>query len=185
MSRFPEYEGDDEYAHLAWARYENNLRRAIAGKKGQRVLRDLRAALLALPERRLIEGDLATPAGEVCLIGALVAYKKAEANGVPVDVAARALADVDPEPWDGYERDAETGRYTKTVVLPWDSRTYKVSHGGEGTEHTIDAAVSVGVVKTLAWEMGSNNDDLWGRLTPEKRWEHALAWVEKRIVEPS
>ena len=59
MSRFREgdYEGEPEEI-LAQGRWEHNARRALKGKRGRKALADLRAALLALPEPRLIEGAL-------------------------------------------------------------------------------------------------------------------------------
>lgn len=68
---------DDNPAGFLW---ENWLTRAINGKRGQAALRDLEEALLALPEPRLIEGDLIDHAGEVCALGALALYKT---NGLP------------------------------------------------------------------------------------------------------
>lgn len=44
---------------------------ATRGKRGQRFLGDLLAALDAMPEKRLINGALQTDDGEVCAIGAL------------------------------------------------------------------------------------------------------------------
>jgi hypothetical protein len=59
MSRFREgdYEGEPEEI-LAQGRWEHNARRALKGKRGRKALADLREALLALPEPRLIEGAL-------------------------------------------------------------------------------------------------------------------------------
>ena len=44
---------------------------AIRGKRGQRLLVDLLAALDAMPVKALIVGDLVTADGEVCALGAL------------------------------------------------------------------------------------------------------------------
>ena len=56
-----------------------NIRRATAGKRGQAFFRDLVAALDAMPEKRLISGELGTeePEGPVCALGALARHKGA------------------------------------------------------------------------------------------------------------
>jgi hypothetical protein len=52
-----------------------NVERSLKGKKGQAALRELEAALLALPEKRLIADHLEAN-GEVCALGALGRYKQ-------------------------------------------------------------------------------------------------------------
>jgi hypothetical protein len=58
--------------------WQANCERSLKGKKGQAALRELEAALLALPAKRLIEGELENEAGEVCAIGALARFKGKE-----------------------------------------------------------------------------------------------------------
>ncbi len=48
---------------------------AINGKKGQKLLKELEQALLALPEKRLVEGSFCD-GKEVCASGALVRYRE-------------------------------------------------------------------------------------------------------------
>lgn len=55
--------------------WEANLRRSLEGRKGQQSLRELEAALLALPEKRLIADELESDKGEVCAVGALAKFK--------------------------------------------------------------------------------------------------------------
>lgn len=73
MSRFGE--GDGEEFAGQYELWRANVRRALAGRKGQAALRDLEAALLALPAPRLIHGHLAHN-GEVCAVGALVVHRR-------------------------------------------------------------------------------------------------------------
>lgn len=63
------YTDDDDNNTLGL--YRGNIRRAKRGKRGQQFLRDLVAALDAMPEKRLIRGDLETDEGAVCALGAL------------------------------------------------------------------------------------------------------------------
>lgn len=58
---------DDDWG---WIRYRGSVTSAIRGKRGQAFLRELLAALDALPEPRLIQGNLMTECG-VCALGAV------------------------------------------------------------------------------------------------------------------
>lgn len=51
--------------------WRGNIARATRGRRGQRFFRELLAALDAMPEKRLIRGDLETREGAVCALGAL------------------------------------------------------------------------------------------------------------------
>lgn len=69
MSR-SNYSSDiDEWALIRW---RGQVASATRGKRGQQFLLDLFHALAAMPEKRLISGDLENiETGEVCAIGAL------------------------------------------------------------------------------------------------------------------
>lgn len=60
----------DDLDALDLGRWRGQVASAIRGKRGQKFFTDLVAALDALPEPRLIMGDLES-AGEVCALGAL------------------------------------------------------------------------------------------------------------------
>jgi hypothetical protein len=67
MSRHGYVDDDvDQQQHAMW---RGRLFSAIRGKRGQRLLRDLRDALDAMPDKRLIYGELVDPDGEVCALG--------------------------------------------------------------------------------------------------------------------
>lgn len=61
---------DDEDFGGQFELWQANCERSMRGKNGQRELRELRDALLSLPEKRLIYGALENANGEVCAIGA-------------------------------------------------------------------------------------------------------------------
>jgi hypothetical protein len=64
MSRYSDYDGyDDDYWALNQGRWEHNMRVALKGKRGRKALAELREALMALPEHRLIEGAVCTVGG--------------------------------------------------------------------------------------------------------------------------
>lgn len=48
-----------------------NVHQALRGRRGQSILREIEEALVALPARRLIQGEFVTASGEVCALGAL------------------------------------------------------------------------------------------------------------------
>lgn len=54
--------------------WQANCERSLRGKHGQEELKELRAALLAMPDKRLIYGLLEAD-GEVCAIGAYARHK--------------------------------------------------------------------------------------------------------------
>lgn len=66
---------EDEDRPGQFALWQANCRRSLKGKAGQAALRDLEAALLALPDKRLIADRVIDAEGDVCAIGALAKYK--------------------------------------------------------------------------------------------------------------
>lgn len=66
---------DEEETPGQFELWQANCRRSLAGRAGQRSLRELEAALVALPSKRLIAGALDDEDGDVCAIGALVKAK--------------------------------------------------------------------------------------------------------------
>lgn len=93
MTRFCD-DGDWDYGR--WSLWEQATTRAIEGKRGQAALADLEAALLALPEPRLIESYLAKD-GEVCAVGALVLANRVAAGESRASVMAELELATDPE----------------------------------------------------------------------------------------
>lgn len=75
---------DDDYDHWAHIKWRGQVASAIRGKRGQAFLRDLRDALDAMPNKRLIANDLVRN-GDVCAIGAL-----GQARGIE-------MSDLDPD----------------------------------------------------------------------------------------
>jgi len=65
--------------------WQANCERSLRGKRGQQELRELRAALLALPEKRLIHGALEDERGYVCAVGAYAKHKGVELSKFDVD----------------------------------------------------------------------------------------------------
>lgn len=82
MSRSGYSEDLDQWDLIRW---RGQVASAIRGKRGQKLLSELLAALEAMPEKRLVSGDLETVEGEHCALGVL-----GKARGI-------AMADIDPE----------------------------------------------------------------------------------------
>lgn len=46
---------------------------------------------------------------------------------------------------------------------------------------TAEAGQRAGIPWTLAWEMARMNDETWGRMTPEERWQAARTWIQTTL----
>lgn len=58
---------------------------SIRGKRGQKMLRELHAALLEIPDKKLIQNELKTTSGEVCALGALACKRGIDTSKVDPD----------------------------------------------------------------------------------------------------
>ncbi len=68
------YSDEEDYPGQ-YALWQANCRRSLRGRAGQRELRELEAALLALPEKRLIRNALTDDDGGVCAIACYAKHK--------------------------------------------------------------------------------------------------------------
>jgi len=87
MSNRAGYSDDLDPDQLAM--WRGQVASAIRGKRGQRLIRDLKEALEKLPEKALITEELQDAEGDVCALGAVGLLRG-------IDIAA-----LDPEDWDG------------------------------------------------------------------------------------
>lgn len=162
MSRIEDGDCDDTRSFLYSCAFTNNMRQALAGRKGQHVLQELEEALLALPEKALGHGVYAKPVlvagadgppvvmGEVCALGALAVHRKIK-EGKPRAVAMmEANQEVTDQEDDG------------------------------GTEMIRQAAGALGLVEPLAYAIVERNDEYGGQ-TPQETYTKVLAWVQKKI----
>ena len=62
--------------------YRATVERAIKGKRGQAFLRELAAAMDAMPDKVLIAQDLIDEAGDVCAIGSVCKARGLDVRGV-------------------------------------------------------------------------------------------------------
>lgn len=198
MSRFGDYDEDDENWALNQGRWEHNSRVALKGKRGRKALTDLREALMALPEHKLIEGAMCT-VGATKRKAALVAGALAQPTPWEQSLAAEAIGDLDRH----LEQDGEGCCAIAAYI--W----YQKVKAGMDPQEAFDAVPSVldtedgdsldwtarlgeeaGLTFTLAWNLAYRNDETYRysddklrrRMTPEERWEHFIQWIDKELA---
>lgn len=156
MSRF-DNDGDENFPGQ-WGLWESALKRTTNGKKGQAALRDLRQALLDLPDKKLISGRLADEQGSVCTVGALYLHREVAKGSDRAEVLASLAAEIEWNEEDG-------------VLDPYDAE-----------QQTIDVGRAAGLTLTLAVHLAEEQD--WDyRATDEERYEKMLRHVNRLIVE--
>ncbi len=154
MSRsgYDDGESDNPIGYL-WA---SIVGRAIEGKRGQKLLRDLAAALDALPEKRLVSGSFLRNDGEVCTLGAL-----GKARGLDMSDLEKAARD-------------NIDDYCVDVARPA-GRVFDVARSmAAEIMYQNDTAPYGGLY---------GYPDLGGVETPAARWQRMRAWVQRRIKE--
>lgn len=156
MTRF-EGDGDEEFPGQWWL-WEGNMRRCFSGKAGQAKLREIREALLALPQKRLIRGRLADENGDVCTVGAIALHRRVK-DGQEPDVAIAELAKIVPQ-----------------EMVEWDS--------WEVERMTLAVGADCGIKAPMVTEIAFHNDVWERRETPEECYSRILAWVENCIRGP-
>jgi hypothetical protein len=199
VSRFSDYDDYDDYE--TWAlnrgRWEHNSRVALKGKRGRQALRDLREALMALPEHKLIEGAMCT-VGAGKRKAALVAGAQSQPTPWEQVAAAEAIGDLDRH----LEQDGEgvcgIGAYVwyqkvKAGMDPQEAFDSLPSvldgEDGDSLDWTARLGEEAGLTFTLAWNLAYRNDQTYQysddkrrvRMTPEQRWEHFIRWIDKEL----
>lgn len=150
------YSDDEEYGGQ-FELWQANCRRSLKGKVGQAALRRLEAALLALPDKRLIAGDLVDDEGGVCAIGALALHE----DKITDDM--RALSECDME-----DVGVELGM---PRLVAW-----KVVEMNDLQFNGLDLVFLEGPERWPAERPYAHVP-----VTPEVRYERMLAWVREQI----
>lgn len=183
MSRF-EYDGDGE--GMPWGLWESVVSRALGGRRGQEALAQMETALLELPEPRLIEGHLAYD-GATCAVGALVAHRRAQEEGVDIAAVIEAMS-VDVRCWCGHGRDRHDGSTCsgrRGQDSPCSCTDFDPEDIQDGVDETVAAGQRVGLRFSVAWHLAHLNDEQFGGATPEERYRLMLAWVRRALGKPS
>lgn len=194
MSRFSD-DSDDPEDGRTWEMLEQTANNALRSKRGKAALTELREALLALPERKLCTGALATK-GMVCAVGSYIAKKDAEASGITVAEAVAKLADLRDQERRELALQRRGYLLSRTRGLPAEApiTDEEFEDGYQDTEdsdRTASAGERAGLTYSLAWQIGYANDELYGgvnligrRFTDEERWGKMLAWVDEKLALP-
>lgn len=119
---------DDDFDNWASIRWRGAVTSAIRGKRGQAFLKEMQAALDALPAPKLIAHDLITNDGCVCALGAVGKARSMDMDKLDpydidtvagafglVDALAREIVYVNDE--DGPRKETDEQRYSR--VLRW------------------------------------------------------------------
>lgn len=149
----------DDLDPLELGRWRAQVASAIRGKRGQRMLRDLRVALDALPDRRLVSNSLLTTGGEMCAIGAVAA-----ARGVAVEPA-----DDGPDWYDGED-------FYDSVADKLDV-AHQLVREVMYLNDDIATARWGRLVTAARWQSWHGPLEDPGRF----RWRHLRRWVESKI----
>jgi hypothetical protein len=202
VSRFDACDDDEDFPGQ-WELYQASLRRALKGKRGQRFLRELREALLALPERRLIGGAMCTVGADQRRAGLVAAAEREYAGSVAFDAGQRAAGHpVYGEPaldlgaaemLDDHVRAQGEGVCAGGAYL-WHQ---KVRAGMDPLEAFASLPLLLGhydedgepwpphaarVARSVAWEVGSRNDDTYEAKSPEGRWQAFMDWIDRELA---
>lgn len=171
MSRYTDDYDEDNPSQYLW---ESNYRRALKSKRGQKMLSELREALVALPKHELIAGAMCTMNSE----------KRMEDRNDPWGYLATEFA----EKGEGV---CAMGAYAWHKLVrqgvdseqAWDQiPTMMDSEGGALWETAEYARQTFGVAVTLAWDIAYRNDEQFQSCTPAERWNEMLAWVERQLL---
>ncbi len=151
---------EDEDFNNAAILWEANQERSLKSKRGQAALRRLEAALLALPEKKLVADVIETADGLVCGLGTLAKYEHYEGS---LELPSRPAEDASHKEWDEW--------YTSG------------DYDGEATEDAMLAlAVALNVPKLVAIAIIYENDDYYKTQTPEARYDKVLKWTQRWLA---
>ena len=150
---------DEEERPGQFALWDANCRRSLHGKAGQIALRDLEAALLALPAPRLLKDVLVSADGrEVCAVGAYARYKGLDLSRFdPEDESDEVGVAAGMPRLVAWEVVAQNDIHCDTV--------WEVGHGPLG-RHEATYRGGIPLIRDM---------------TPEERYARVLAWVRGRI----
>ena len=163
---------DDIEDPLELGRWRAQVASATRGKRGQRLLRDLLAALDAMPEKRLVT--------DVLEVSAVTDEKHAQSWVTLFN---------DPSAADRYREHYVKPRpveYREGDVCALGSlgrvRGLDMSHLDPEDPEGVAAAFDI--ASPLAREIVYINDDCGYNETPEQRWARVRRWVESQIAKP-
>jgi hypothetical protein len=167
------YSEDEDFTGQ-FALWEANTERSIAGKRGQAALRELEAALVAMPRKRLIREAVAdAQTGDVCAVGALSLSIQIRQGVDPKEALARLEA-IDPDDTEGTTGEAE--RLGIPRMVAW----RLVALNDLELEDRFATAEGPMLMKWLGYQYQAGYR-VSVEVTPEERYEGVLAWVRSKL----
>ncbi len=159
MSRHGYVEGDDYDDNFGAVRWMGTVARTLRGKRGQAFLRELAAAMDAMPEKELVAQELQAD-GQYCAIGTVGA-----ARGID-------MSEIDP---DDYDAVAKVFGISATLVREIEY------HNDEGTStEKFDQVEVCGPMK--GWNQEHKQ---WIRVpvpnSAKRRWQNMRKWIADNL----
>lgn len=160
MSRSGYSEDCDGWALIRW---RGAVTSAIKGTRGQQLLREMAAALDAMPDKRLVSGELEED-GEFCALGVLGAQR-----GLNLDA-------IDPE-------DPECVANAFDIAPALASEIVFENDEVVGEWRTVEHEIC-GPMRPHWPDFGSRirRTSVYDESAPARRWRHVRAWVESKII---
>lgn len=165
------YDDHDENFPNEQAFWDHRAKLARTSKRGRKALTELREALLALPERRLIEGALSTVRVEDRCVReyqrrSAIAKHREQGDGV---CAVGAYI---------WHRRVKEGMTTDEA---FDSLPVLLDSEG-GLLETAEEGKAAGLTWTLAYILADYNDEVFAGMTTEERFEAFIKWIDRELA---
>jgi hypothetical protein len=151
---------DDQWALIRW---RGAVNAGIKGKRGQAMLRELLAALDAMPDKRLVANSLVSEDGEFCTLGVL-----GKARGVDLET-------LDPD-------DRETVAHTFGISVAMAAEIMWENDEAIGGWRWVEYELC-GPVRPRYPDWGSHRirRSVLDETAPERRWRYMRDWVASHI----
>jgi hypothetical protein len=210
MSRYTDYDDDDEGDYEDRTRqWRENYAAALKSEAGRQVLTELREALMALPEHRLIESAMCTVGGPDTRAPEMTEQEKsafaAQYAGLPnfTAAAAQRWAETEAEERARLHNElaeliAREGEGVCAVgAFLWHRKVREGTdpaeafrslpllfdhEDGDPLTDTADLARQAGVAYELAWELAYMNDETLRGKTPQERHAAFVAWIDQQLA---
>lgn len=148
------------------------VERALAGKRGQKFLREMEAALLALPKKELCAYNFAKE-GRVCALGAVAVRREIE-DGWAFDTAMKILEAKSEQLGDENDEWSDIASEKFDIARAMAQEIQEQNDSGRGSWCGPNGQNYVDHSK------GEEMFDLPPEL-PEERWDRMLRWVRSKI----
>lgn len=149
-------DGEDTWDYIRWRGAVNS---AIKGQRGQAFLRELLAALDAMPEKSLAPGALESD-GEFCALGVI-----GHARGLD-------LSSIDTENWPQLSRAFNIAESMAREIM-WEN------------DDSVDSWDYVEIHGPLRPREYRRSERVWNAFAGLRRWRRMREWVAGNIIQPA